>query len=91
MAKFEYIKYYDMRKLAVSALFAVFMISCNSAKNVPGEVLTSSEWEVSMLNGKSAKEASFGRGVPTATFTNDNKVSGFAGCNRYGGNYVINV
>ncbi len=79
-----------MKKTALSLVFAASLIvSCNSAKVNPTEVLTASSWEVSMLNGKPASESSFGRGVPTATFTKDNKISGFAGCNRYGGSYSI--
>ena len=78
-----------MKKLALSVIFAAGIVSCQSAKIVPAEVLTGSEWEVSMLNGKTANESSFGRGVPTATFTKDNKISGFAGCNRYGGSYTV--
>lgn len=81
-----------MKKLATSTTIIAFiftLISCKCTEKVSTDVLTANAWELSMLNGKAADTADFGRGMPTATFTAEKKMNGSAGCNRYGGEYQI--
>ncbi|MEE1900005.1 META domain-containing protein [Flavobacterium rakeshii] len=81
-----------MKKLATSTTIIAFiftLISCKCTEKASVDVLTANTWELSMLNGKTADTADFGRGMPTATFTSENKINGKAGCNGYGGEYQI--
>ncbi|WP_417357011.1 META domain-containing protein [Flavobacterium sp.] len=81
-----------MKKLATSTTIIAFiftLISCKCTEKASVDVLTANAWELSTLNGKAADTADFGRGMPTVTFTSENKMNGNAGCNGYGGEYQI--
>jgi len=70
------------RLFAVLALLAAFgAVPCASAKTSP--TLSGQTWQLNELTG--IPRSSLGI---TAAFTSDGKVSGFSGCNNYGGTYT---
>lgn len=71
-----------MKKLIPMLLFAGLFISCQT-QNLS---LTDVEWKLTSLNGKDYATLS---PPVTLTLSADNKVAGFAGCNRYFGSYTF--
>lgn len=76
--------------LGAIALIAIFE-SCGTAKSGPAiDILTSTSWELTTVNGKPADSTNYNSGLPVANFSTDNKITGNGGCNRYNGSYNIN-
>lgn len=72
---------------------AVISTGCKS-KNTNAssqtDVLTSvTEWELSSINNAAPSTEQYSRGLPTISFTKENKVSGHGGCNRFSGEYTL--
>ena len=84
-------KHFFLLALDLSFLF----ISCNSSKktvqreseNLDTTSLSRANWRVVEING--AAITSTMKRKPYLKFSEDNKVSGFAGCNGFGGNYTL--
>jgi heat shock protein HslJ len=74
---------------------ALLFIGCNSSKkavqrelkNLDTTSLSDANWKVIEING--APITSTMKRKPFLKFSEDNKVSGFAGCNGFGGNYTL--
>lgn len=73
--------------------FAVISTGCKSknmdSANQPDMLTTVAEWELSSINGTAPIADQYSRGLPSAAFTKENKISGHGGCNRYSGEYTI--
>jgi heat shock protein HslJ len=77
--------------IVTTVVLVTLLQSCNSTKAVSAnDILTSTEWELSSVNGKAADAASYNSGLPVATFTADHKIMGNGGCNRFSGSYNLN-
>ncbi|HEV2832640.1 MAG TPA: META domain-containing protein [Hanamia sp.] len=84
-------KHFFLLALDLSFLF----ISCNSSKktvqreseNLDTTSLSRANWKLIEING--AAITSTMKRKPYLKFSEDNKVSGFAGCNGFGGNYAL--
>jgi heat shock protein HslJ len=74
---------------------ALLFTGCNSSKkSVSGELknqdttlLSRTNWQVIEINGSVITSTM--KRKPYLKFSEDNKVSGFAGCNGFGGNYTL--
>jgi heat shock protein HslJ len=74
---------------------ALLFTGCNSSKKtVAGELknhdialLSGTNWKVIEINGEAITSTM--KRKPYLKFSEDNKVSGFAGCNGFGGNYTL--
>lgn len=72
------------------ALFLIGFTSCSSTKTGNDiKALNSTEWQLSVINGKPADADNYNSGLPEANFSADNKIAGNGGCNRYGGSYKL--
>lgn len=82
-----------MKKLMATLglmVFAVVITGCSSAKGGDAKnLLTSTAWELSAINGSPINTSDYDRGLPDATFGTDGRVNGGNGCNRYGGSYTL--
>lgn len=79
-----------LNKLLAILLLCV-LASCGSTKEAdPIALLTSKNWELQSLNGNAANASQYGRGLPTVTFSADNKIMGNGGCNGFSGSYNVN-
>lgn len=82
-----------MKKLMVTLglmVFAVVITGCSSTKGRNAKnLLTSTVWELSTINGSAINTADYDRGIPDATFGKDGRLNGGSGCNRYGGSYTL--
>lgn len=84
-------KHFFLLALDLSFLF----ISCNSSKktvqreseNLDTTSLSRANWKLIEING--AAITSTMKRKPYLKFSEDNKISGFAGCNGFGGNYTL--
>lgn len=81
-----------MKKFVIiTALIALAVVSsCKTTKEMPAEILTTTTWQLSSLNGNSINVGSYSRNLPYLTFTTDNKVKGSSGCNSFSGSYNLN-
>jgi heat shock protein HslJ len=84
-----------MKKLlmALGCAAILSVTACKTSKtstSLPIDMLTTTNWQVTEINGKPINIADFGNGAPTAMFTTDHKVTGKGGCNGYGGSYNLN-
>lgn len=81
-----------MKKLLpLFAIVALIITSCRSTDTASSNaLLTAGNWQLESINGKKADAAEFKNGLPTANFAIDNKITGNAGCNTYGGSYNLN-
>jgi len=72
---------------------AVISTGCKSKNmdsgNQPDMLTTIAEWQLSSINGNAPVADQYSRGLPSAAFTKENKVSGHGGCNRYSGEYTL--
>lgn len=75
-----------------AAFILVLTASCGSTKSTDESVnlLTDINWQLKTIEGKDAVASNYNSGLPEATFTVDNKISGNSGCNRYSGSYNLN-
>lgn len=82
-----------MKKLMATLslmVFAVVITSCSSTKGGNAKnLITSTEWELSSINGSAINTSDYDRGIPDAAFGTDGRVNGGNGCNRYGGTYTL--
>jgi heat shock protein HslJ len=81
-----------MKKLMITfgtVLSAMLFFGCSSTKTGnPKKLITAISWELSSINGNEANASNYSRGLPDATFTTDDKLSGNGGCNRFSGSYT---
>lgn len=75
-----------------SAFLLLLTVACGSTKSTDESVnlLTDIKWQLKSIDGKDAVASNYNSGLPEATFTTDNKISGNGGCNRYSGSYNLN-
>lgn len=82
-----------MIKLFSVLLFVGLIFSgCGSSKKttMPNVTLTDSQWRLTELMGRPLPTGTATMTDVTITFTKDgNRVSGFSGCNTFGGSYAI--
>lgn len=82
-----------MKKLMATfglMVFAVVITGCSGAKGGNSKnLITSTAWELSSINGSVINASDYDRGIPDAAFGTDGRVNGLNGCNRYGGTYTI--
>ena len=81
-----------MKKIIyLSLIFLVTIIAgCSSAKSaMPLDMITAHKWRLESIHGQSADASQYGNGLPTASFTTDNKVMGTGGCNSYSESFNI--
>ena len=64
---------------------------CTSKAVASKDSITSTGWELSLINGKKAAATDYPNKFPDVIFASDNKVSGHGGCNRYGGSYTLDA
>lgn len=80
-----------LRNLLGITLFAIVLASCGSTKEAdPMAILTATNWQLQSINGTTVESSQFGKGLPNATFSADNKIMGNGGCNTYSGSYNLN-
>lgn len=74
--------------LGLGLLFAI--LSCSTTKQGTGKTALNGNWELIRMGDQTIDTAFNKRGVPTLEFNiKENRVSGFAGCNRYFGSVAI--
>lgn len=78
----------------VGAIAGVGLLACGGSRQVPeadhpSTPLTGTEWSLVSLNGKPADAGNGGKPATLTLTTADNRVSGFAGCNRLAGSYEV--
>jgi len=82
-----------MKKIISSFSFMLIMIvmsGCKSTQtNVSKGTLTATSWQLSTVMGKTVSSSDYAKGLPDATFSADDKISGNGGCNRYSGTYTL--
>lgn len=78
--------------MGLSTAFLIVLTSCGSTKSTDESVnlLTDINWELKSIDGKDVAASDYTKGLPVATFTTDNKISGNSGCNSYSGSYNLN-
>jgi len=81
-------------KSPLIALLALIVMSCNPIKKTNpesnGETITEKYWKLKTLQGKDIKmKESQEREIYFILRTNDNKVTGFAGCNALSGEFIL--
>jgi heat shock protein HslJ len=76
------------RSIVVPALvgFAVLLTQQSCVSETTGVNLTGTSWQLTELNGDPATPGAGGK-EPSLSFTDDGKVSGFSGCNRFTGSF----
>jgi len=79
-----------MKKVLYSFILIglLFLVSCSSSKvqNNSGS-LTSSQWSLVSISGKTIDAASLNSKIPFVVFTPDNGFKGYTGCNEFVGTY----
>lgn len=75
-------------KLALIALVAVFVVSCNSTKNTVSGI-EGRTWKLKTLEGKEMSDLNLQKDVYFMLNSKENRVSGFAGCNSMMGGYTL--
>ncbi|HCY00908.1 MAG TPA: heat-shock protein [Bacteroidales bacterium] len=80
------IKYRDMNRLMIVVLVLIFT-SCGTTQKIEQTVKSTiyTKWELTLLDGKAVRIEK----PIYLELTDDNKVGGFMGCNRLGGDYTI--
>ncbi|MCW5876824.1 MAG: META domain-containing protein [Anaerolineales bacterium] len=71
-------------------LFAVLLMAACGAPAAPGEPqseLAGTSWVLTSLNGNTQVGEAIGSQPVTISFEADGRVSGFSGCNGFGGDY----
>jgi heat shock protein HslJ len=73
---------------SVISICLLFLISCSSSKvqNNAGS-LTSNQWSLVSISGKTLDVNNLNSKVPFVVFTTDNGFKGFTGCNEFVGTY----
>jgi len=81
-----------MKKFVILIIVIAISVftSCSTTKAMPVEILTTTTWQLAEINGNGINVDSYKRGIPSITFTTDNKVTGNSGCNNFSGSYNLN-
>jgi heat shock protein HslJ len=76
----------------ILVLFAALLSASGALANGHGKApgLPDSRWELSELEGQAAPPGAGGRQPNLEFLSEDNRVGGFAGCNRFMGAYTLN-
>lgn len=56
---------------------------------MPLDMITAHKWRLESIHGQSADASQYGNGLPSVSFTTDNKVMGNGGCNSFSGSFNI--
>lgn len=73
-----------------AVLLMLFVVGCKTGKTgISKENLSSTDWQLSAIEGNDVLKSNYPNGVPSVVFTADNKINGHGGCNRYGGSYTL--
>lgn len=81
-------------KLTLFSLFIIVLMSCNSSKNTTTDSkdnsITEKYWKLTLLEGKNVTMANNQEREIFFTLRKDEmRISGFAGCNSFSGEYTI--
>jgi putative lipoprotein len=81
-----------MTRLILGALVGVDLLACQQKRSSPGAdsaatPLAGTEWTLVTLSGQPAGSGNGGKPATLTLTTPDDRVSGFAGCNRLAGTY----
>ncbi len=81
-----------MKKILFAVVFIglLFIISCSSSK-VQNDIsnLTSNQWNLVSISGKTLDANAKSSGIPNMTFAAGNVFKGFTGCNNFVGTYNL--
>lgn len=80
-----------MKKVTLSLLtLALVSIGCNTAKKTTATAsLEGTKWKLVELNGKPVSQTQMGKDVYLQLDAKDHRISGFSGCNGFGGTYTL--
>ena len=85
-----------MKRIKISCLLFICCLAVVSCQTKPAgaqqnqtEGLSNSSWELTSINNRQVITSSISEGVYITFEPNENRVSGFAGCNRFFGNYRL--
>lgn len=81
-----------MRTLKTFSFGLIFLLSmsCAGTKPInPLNHLKANTWVLSSLMGSGLDLNQFVGGIPTLSFMDDGKISGFSGCNNFSGNFSL--
>lgn len=90
--KNDHLNYSIMKKLSNVLFLLVFLSfsSCDSiSKMNPLSMLTGNNWVLSSILGGGLDASKFTAGLPFLNFMDGGKLSGFAGCNNFSGNFKL--
>ena len=81
-------------RLMAGAMVGLGLLACGGTRQVPeadhpAAPLAGTEWSLVLLNGKPADAGNGGKPATLTLTTADNRVSGFAGCNRLAGAFKV--
>lgn len=62
---------------------------CSTAKLNPSILLIGQPWVLSSFAGENVDQSKFTGGIPTLNFLEGGRLAGFAGCNNFSGEFVI--
>jgi heat shock protein HslJ len=75
-------------KLALLALVTIIFVGCNSTKTAV-DGIEGKTWKLKTLNGKDMSDLKLDRDVYFMLTKEENRVSGFSGCNNMMGSYTL--
>jgi len=82
-----------MKKILYSFSVILIMVTMSGCKTsqtaISKEAITASGWQLTNIMGKEITASDYAKGVPDATFTTENRISGNGGCNSYNGPYTL--
>src|SRR5690606_29398148 len=85
-------------KITAISLFALTIIGCKSVKDsntetttaIPSEIIFDITWTLSKLDGKDLENSiQNGKTIHFTLHSEDNRFSGFSGCNNFSGTYTL--
>lgn len=77
-----------MKYLLTLSIFVLTLVSCSSAKKT-AQALTDASWELAGIQGFVMEKTM--EPVTLSFNATENRISGNAGCNGFGGEYVLNA
>lgn len=78
-----------MKKIVMSLIVALVILSATACKQAPKLSLADGEWVLTAWLDETGEEQMVTANRPTMMFTTESKVSGMAGCNHFSGTYTV--
>lgn len=80
-----------MKKITLAILtLALVSVGCNSTKKTTATTsLEGTKWKLVELRGKPVSQTQMGKDVYLQLDQKDHRISGFSGCNGFGGTYAL--